>query len=442
MLTVNPSELEVAANVRKDVQLTKQFVASVRQHGVLVPIIVTPGLAGYAVIDGQRRALAAVEAGLKEVPVVVVDQIPEEKDRIVTQLVVNDQRASVGQADTVAAVRELALFGMSPTAIAKNLGEKKAAVDVALAVGRSEAAVEAMREHGLDLTTAALLAEFEDYPEALADLSEKAAAGYYLDHVAQGWRDTKGLALVAASIEEMEGVELLDGYPDGSDPLAVSRLFTDEALTEELTDEAALAYAGRGLCAWPSSTWAEGGRVYRPQFAIRGWQALGLFAPAWVVNNAKPAKPTTPEEIAAAKEERRVVRENTKAWKAAGAVRLAFMQKVLGRRVMPKGWDLFVAQHMIHGNGYSSAQWDQVLGLLQLAKGDDPYRGRAQAVAEYLAANPHRAQAVALAFAWADIEGSGDFDNHGWRHSTAKAHLTRLQGWGYTLSEVEAEVIG
>jgi ParB family chromosome partitioning protein len=440
MLSVNPSELEVAANVRKDVQLTKEFVASVKQHGVLVPIIVTPGLAGYAVIDGQRRALAAVEAGLAEVPVVVVDQFAEEKDRIVTQVVVNDQRSGLGEADTVAAVQELALFGMSATAIAKNLGEPKKAIDLAIKVGGSAAASAAMREHQVSLEDAALFAEFEDYPEALADLTEKATVGYYLDHVAQQWRDERGLAELRVRLAEMDGVEVLEDQPDG-DPMPLPRLFRDEARGESLTLADVEEFRGKGLCVYPSTGWVNGGRIYEPGYAIRGWREAGLHTYSWY--EEKPKKPTTPDEIAAAKEERRVVRENTKAWKAATAVRLVFLQKILARRVMPKGWDLFVAQHLIHSNGLSAGEWDIVLALLQIEKGEDAYRSRQLAVGEFLVGAPQKAQAVALAFALADVEGGVDFDRHGWRQeSIAKPHLSRLQGWGYGLSEVEAAVLG
>jgi ParB family chromosome partitioning protein len=445
MLNVNPSDLEVAANVRKDVRLSKQFVASVKRHGVLVPIIVTPGLDGYSVIDGQRRTLAAVDAGLTSVPVVVVDQPADEKDRVVTQVVVNDQRAGLTQADTVAAVQQLSLFGMSATAIARDLGEPKKAVDAAIKVGGSEAALAALREHELSLDDALLLVEFEDNPEALAALSEHLGEGYSVEHIAQRYRDAAAEAVVAAEIEALEGVELIEspGWEE-IDPLRLANLYTDEALTVEVTPEVAEAYRGRGLCGYPASQWVDGARVWGVHYAIRGWKALGLFTHGYIENrNAKPSKPTTPEEIAAAKEERRVLRETTKLWRAASAVRVAWEQKILSRRVMPKGWDLFVAQHVISDHGYSSNEWNVYLALLGITEPGDGYGSRRIAVAEFLAANPHRAQAVALAGALAAVEGGFDFDRRGFQQEgIAKAHLSRLSGWGYELGDVEAGVLG
>jgi hypothetical protein len=56
-------------NVRRDLRLTPEFLASVAASGILVPLRVTPAGDGrYRVIDGHRRLAAALRAGLTEVP--------------------------------------------------------------------------------------------------------------------------------------------------------------------------------------------------------------------------------------------------------------------------------------------------------------------------------------------------------------------------------------
>ena len=127
---VAPGDLIVAANVRRDVALSKECVASVKQHGVKVPVLVQEGATGLEVLDGQRRTLAAVEAGLKLVPVVVQESVADDGARIVEQLVVNGHRSSLSTADEVEAVRDLALFGLSASQIARKTGSKRAVVDV------------------------------------------------------------------------------------------------------------------------------------------------------------------------------------------------------------------------------------------------------------------------------------------------------------------------
>ena len=59
-------------NVREDLDLTPQFLASVAETGVRIPLLVTPhDDGGYLVIEGHRRLAAAVRAGLAEVPCVL-----------------------------------------------------------------------------------------------------------------------------------------------------------------------------------------------------------------------------------------------------------------------------------------------------------------------------------------------------------------------------------
>jgi ParB family chromosome partitioning protein len=445
---VKPGDLEVAANVRREVELTKEFVASVKQHGVLVPIIVQPGLDGYAVIDGQRRVLAAVEAGVDEVPVVVVDSIEKAQDRIVQQLVVNDHRAGLTQADEVAAVQELALFGMSATAIARKIGAPKKAVDVAIAVGSSEVASAAMRESQVTLAAAALIAEFDDDPEVQAELADHAVQGYNIEHRAQQHRDARARAVVEAEIEAMEGVTLVEppSY-DSSDPARATDLYLDEKLTEPVTEERLDELVGNGLCAFPTSSWEDGGRVWGIAYAVKGWREHGLHAPSWIANRGSSSKPSTPEEAAALKEERRQARENTKAWVSATAVRIGFLQELLQRKTLPAGWELLVAEHVVvhHYNGASSGQWKITATLLQVERVDGEYSDR-QPIQRYLEANPTKAGHVALAAALGGVEGASEFDRKGWwyqdnRRDATRAYLAQLEAWGYEPAEVERGVL-
>ena len=63
LLTAHPG------NVRRDLDLSPDFVASIAANGVLVPLRITPGADGtFRVIDGHRRLAAALETGLADVP--------------------------------------------------------------------------------------------------------------------------------------------------------------------------------------------------------------------------------------------------------------------------------------------------------------------------------------------------------------------------------------
>jgi ParB family chromosome partitioning protein len=444
IVRVDPKTLLVGPNVRKDVVLGKEFVASIKQHGVRVPISAQETEGGYEVVDGQRRTLAAVDAGLDQVPVVVIER-EEAAARIVDQLVVNEHRAGISDADQIAAIKELSLFNMPAQTIARKVGMPKAVVETAIAVGSSERAVAALRgEKPVSFEDATTIAEFEGDEEAQADLVDRAASGYYIGHVAQEWRDRRGRERVAEDIKAMPGVTLIEqpGYSQ-KDPLAVRELFLDEERKKglnELSHSELAAIAGDGLCAFPVAHGYGDEREITIGYAVKGWKDRGLFTHSWNENGA--TKPTTPEEAAKLKEERRQARENTKAWVAATAVRLEFLRGLIARRTPPKGWIEFVAPRALGIDPYANGAWAATAGILGL-KSEHSHRS---AVEKHLQAKPTAAAQVMLAAAAGAIEGAADFDRKGWWHQDGRRdatvkYLLQLQQWGYELSELEQSLV-
>ena len=62
---IDPATLTIDANVRADAQLDKAFLASIKEHGVIQPVVAHRAEDGGAhVLYGQRRTLAAVEMPL------------------------------------------------------------------------------------------------------------------------------------------------------------------------------------------------------------------------------------------------------------------------------------------------------------------------------------------------------------------------------------------
>ncbi|ROP78305.1 ParB family chromosome partitioning protein [Frigoribacterium sp. PhB107] len=443
---VDPSTLIIAANVRTETKISKEFVASIKQHGVKVPITVQRVDEGLAVIDGQRRTLAAVDAGVADVPVFVVEPLSDEKVRIVDQLIVNDQRESLGGAETAAAVKQLELFGMTAAVIAKRTGFKRDVVNTAISVGSSEAASTAMREHQVSFEVAAVIAEFEDDAEAQSALVEYATKGYGLTHYAQQWRDQRAREALEAEIEATEGVTLIKvpSY-DQADPKPVLSLYLDEAKTQSLADvahERLVELAGDGLCAYAGTTWVGGERLLGPQYAVKGWKDRGLFG-----YEHGSTTPTTPEEVETQKQQRRLDRQTTKDWASATTVRLAWLAELVQRKALPKGWELEVSRHVVStaSTNFSPNQWGAVAAILQLPDATSSY-SRRDDVGTWLEQHPARAPHVAVAVAFAAIEGRQDFDRKGWQAYDAadriRRYLLTLQGWGYELSDVEARIAG
>lgn len=66
---IDPNLIVVEVNVRTEAHLPREFVASIKQNGVLTPILARRDTQGTVIVRaGQRRTLAAREAGLVTIP--------------------------------------------------------------------------------------------------------------------------------------------------------------------------------------------------------------------------------------------------------------------------------------------------------------------------------------------------------------------------------------
>ncbi|MDE2125367.1 MAG: ParB/RepB/Spo0J family partition protein [Armatimonadetes bacterium] len=105
-----------------------ELAASVREHGILQPLLVTPKPeGGYLLVAGERRFRAAQAAGLIRVPVAVKSCTPQEMLEIA--LVENVQREDIGPIEAARAYLRLAdEFGLTQEQIAGRVGKSRVAV--------------------------------------------------------------------------------------------------------------------------------------------------------------------------------------------------------------------------------------------------------------------------------------------------------------------------
>ena len=78
-------------------------VESIREKGVLEPIIVTPRDGKYLLISGERRLLACGKLGLATIPARVIDAVTAKDEILALQLTENLQRADLDPIDTAQA---------------------------------------------------------------------------------------------------------------------------------------------------------------------------------------------------------------------------------------------------------------------------------------------------------------------------------------------------
>ena len=105
-----------------------ELAASIREHGVIQPLIVMPKSDGkFILIAGERRWQASQKAGLRTVPVITRQASNQELLEIA--LIENVQRADLNSLEEAEAYRQLAEeFGLSHEAVAKRVGKSRVAV--------------------------------------------------------------------------------------------------------------------------------------------------------------------------------------------------------------------------------------------------------------------------------------------------------------------------
>jgi ParB family chromosome partitioning protein len=113
-LEVDPSALHDLAN-------------SIALHGVLQPLLVRKGPAGFELVAGRRRLQAAALAGLDRVPAVVVDVSDQESGLLA--LIENLQRENLGfLEEAVAYDRMLRDFELTQEELARRLGKSQSSI--------------------------------------------------------------------------------------------------------------------------------------------------------------------------------------------------------------------------------------------------------------------------------------------------------------------------
>ena len=336
---------------------------SIRENGVLTPVLGHRDDHGTVTVRaGQRRVFAAREAGLTTIPVYLVDADDVTAERIVQQMVENDQREALTDGDRAAAFQQLAFEGLSVTAIARRTGTKTKEVKTALAVTENQVAATAIQEHQLTLDQAAVLIEFDDDDEIRADLIEVATTDpAQFAHAAQRARDEKARATIKADAEAElagRGYTILDtdpGYYD-TEYTRISELLTAE--DQRVTVEHIENVDGR----------AAHVRVYADGDANITYFLHDAKAAGFHTYGGSQSKsgPMTDEQ----KAERRTLIANNKAWASAEVVRREWLTTLLSRKTLPKDAAVVIAKGLtIHRQAISTATRDgnelahQLLGI-------------------------------------------------------------------------------
>ena len=343
-------------NVRDDLNLTEEFLASIAAEGVRIPLLITPGPDAdgrWRVIEGHRRLAAAVKAGLTEVPCDIdPGRAGDEAGQYLDMLLANSDayRANYTVVEETAALFAAHEAGASRTRLRKATGRTAAGIKTALTAGTLPAETR-IRAAGLNdqvtLENLALLAEFDGDQDATDTLLRCLERGYGLEHAAERIRQDRAEAAQHARIRadlEAAGVTVTDTLPEGAVWLPDLRHDGDD-----LTPEAHASCPGHGATfrrwnllepAWYCTSPAEHGHTSL------------LSLPANLSGNGDRDTSGSPETGGhaepASDPDRRLVITGNKAWRAAAGVRRRWLAaSFFPRRTAPREACEFLARQLL-----------------------------------------------------------------------------------------------
>jgi ParB family chromosome partitioning protein len=122
-----------AAQPRKsfDEKRLEELAGSIREHGVLEPILVRRSGTGYAIVAGERRWRAAQRAGLKEIPALLREA--NDRESFEMALVENLQRADLNAMEEAEAFDALTReHGLTQEQVAVRVGKERSTVSNAM----------------------------------------------------------------------------------------------------------------------------------------------------------------------------------------------------------------------------------------------------------------------------------------------------------------------
>jgi ParB family chromosome partitioning protein len=160
---------------RKDFGDLSEMVASVKEKGILEPILVRAHDGNYQIIAGERRYQAARLAGLQRVPCIEVDV--DARGMLEISLIENLQRRDLTAFEEAAALQRLCdKFRYTHDEIARKLGKSRTVITEALSLNKMPEDVQERCRHA-DIVSKSMLLQIvrQETPEDMHQLIDRIA---------------------------------------------------------------------------------------------------------------------------------------------------------------------------------------------------------------------------------------------------------------------------
>ena len=155
-----------------DIESLNELAKSIKEYGVVQPIIVKKSIKGYELVAGERRTKAAKIAGLKKIPAIIKDFDDQEMMEIA--LVENIQREDLNPIDEATSISNIIkLRGYTQEEFANKFGKSRTYVTNILGLLKLPDEVKKLVEkRSLSMSHARVLSKIDD-DEKVIDLAKK-----------------------------------------------------------------------------------------------------------------------------------------------------------------------------------------------------------------------------------------------------------------------------
>ena len=102
----------------------EELAASIREHGIIQPIVVRKKSRGYEIVAGERRWRAAIKAELSQVPC-LIRNLDDEQNMLIA-IIENMQREDLNPIEEAEGLRQMTeTFGMTQEQVSRSVGKSR-----------------------------------------------------------------------------------------------------------------------------------------------------------------------------------------------------------------------------------------------------------------------------------------------------------------------------
>ena len=153
----------------------EELADSIKQHGIIQPIVLRKAAKGYEIVAGERRYRASRKAGLKKVPCVVRD-LTDEQNMLIA-IIENMQREDLNPIEEAEGLNQMIqTYGLTQDQVSKSVGKSRPYISNAIRLLKLPEAIQIMTKDGmLSAGHSRAIAGIED-KELQVKVAEKAVA--------------------------------------------------------------------------------------------------------------------------------------------------------------------------------------------------------------------------------------------------------------------------